>query len=97
MVPYRLLNFISAHFANITCSRTTQLDGEDPNIVFLLRCLYGAVQTVAVLLVLFVYHKANAAASDARNDVVIYVPPPPQVSQGLFRVVVSICALPYIL
>jgi hypothetical protein len=57
-----------------------KLDGEDPQIVFLLRCLYGAVQTVAILIVLFVYTKAAAAAADPVNNVKIYVPPPPQVS-----------------
>lgn len=57
-----------------------KLDGEDPNIVFLLRCIYGGVQTIAFLLVLFVYRQASAAAADATNDVTIYVPPPPQVS-----------------
>ena len=57
-----------------------KLDGEDPNIVFLLRCIYGGVQTIALLLVLFVYHRASAAAADATNNVIIYVPPPPQVS-----------------
>eukprot|EP01082_Thalassiosira_pseudonana_P004027 g3338.t1 g3338 contig12:1877940-1879229(-) len=55
-----------------------KLDGEDPQIVFLLRCLYGAVQTVAILIVLFVYTKAAAAAADPVNNVKIYVPPPPQ-------------------
>eukprot|EP00804_Cyclotella_cryptica_P014623 CCRYP_012647-RA/>CCRYP_012647-RA protein AED:0.04 eAED:0.04 QI:189/1/1/1/1/1/3/735/355 len=55
-----------------------KLDGEDPNIVFLLRCLYGAVQTIALILVLFVYTKASAAAADKANDVLVYVPPPPQ-------------------
>lgn len=37
---------------------------------------------MAVLLVLFVYHKANAAAKDTKNDVIIYVPPPAQVSSN---------------
>jgi hypothetical protein len=55
-----------------------KLDGEDPSIVFLLRCLYAAVQTASLLLVLYVYRRASAAASDNTNKVVIYVPPPPQ-------------------
>jgi len=55
-----------------------KLDGEDPNIVFLLRCCYGAVQTCALLLILFVNLKANAAAADKANNVKIYVAPPPQ-------------------
>jgi len=55
-----------------------KLDGEDPNIVFLLRCIYGTVQAMALLLVMFVYLRANAAAADPANNVVIYLPPPPQ-------------------
>ncbi len=58
-----------------------KLDGEDPNIVFMLRALYGAVQAVAVLVVLFIYTKAAAAAKERANEgVTIYVPPPPVVS-----------------
>jgi len=57
-----------------------KLDGEDPNIVFLLRCCYGAVQACALLLVLFINIKAGAAAADKANNVKIYVAPPPQVS-----------------
>ena len=57
-----------------------KLDGEDPNIVFMLRCLYGAVQSIAVMVVLFIFTKANAASKDGKNNVKIYVPPPPQVS-----------------
>eukprot|EP00804_Cyclotella_cryptica_P002259 CCRYP_020539-RC/>CCRYP_020539-RC protein AED:0.46 eAED:0.46 QI:23/0/0.5/1/1/1/2/0/244 len=57
---------------------TRKLDGEDPNIVLLLRCLYGAVQMLTLILVLFVYTKASAAAADKANDVLVYVPPPPQ-------------------
>jgi len=55
-----------------------KIDGEDPNIVFMLRALYGAVQAVAVLVVLFIYTKAAAAADEKANEgVTIYVPPPP--------------------
>ena len=57
-----------------------KLDGEDPNIVFLLRCCYGAVQACALLLILFINIKASAAAADKANNVKIYVAPPPQVS-----------------
>ncbi|KAL3811697.1 hypothetical protein ACHAXA_004063 [Cyclostephanos tholiformis] len=55
-----------------------KLDGEDPKIVLYLRCAYAAVQTVAVLIVLFVYLKANSASKDSANAVKIYVPPSPQ-------------------
>lgn len=59
-----------------------KLDGEDPNVIFMLRCIYGAVQTIAVLTVLFIYAKASAAAKDSGNKVKIYVPPPPQVKKS---------------
>lgn len=55
-----------------------KLDGEDPNIIHMLRCVYGAVQAIAVSIVLFIYMKANAAAKERSNNVKIYVPPPPQ-------------------
>ncbi|KAL3758613.1 hypothetical protein ACHAWU_008367 [Discostella pseudostelligera] len=55
-----------------------KLDGEDPNVIFYLRCLYGFVQTIAVMLVVFIYFKANAAAKESTNAVKIYVPSPPQ-------------------
>jgi len=57
-----------------------KLDGEDPNIIFMLRCIYGAVQAIAVLVTLFIYTKATAASNESGNAVKIYVPPPPQVS-----------------
>lgn len=57
-----------------------KLDGEDPNIIFMLRCVYGAVQTIAILVTLFIYTKARSAAKDRGNNVKIYVSPPPQVS-----------------
>ena len=56
-----------------------RLDGEDPKVVLYLRCAYAAVQCVAVIVILFVYYKANLAAKDKANAVKIYVPPPPQV------------------
>lgn len=55
-----------------------KLDGEDPNIVFMLRCLYGVMQTFAVILVLFIYYKANAASKEKENAVKIFVTPAPQ-------------------
>jgi len=54
------------------------LDGEDPNVIFMLRCVYGAMQTMAVMVVLFIYIKASGAAGDNGNTVKIYVAPPPQ-------------------
>jgi len=32
-----------------------KLDGEDDNIIFLLRCCYGVVQSIAFLVVLAIY------------------------------------------
>lgn len=55
-----------------------KLDGEDPKVVLYLRCVYAAVQTVAVFIVLFIYFKANAASKNSANAVKIYVSPPPQ-------------------
>lgn len=55
-----------------------KLDGEDENVVFLLRCVYGAVQSLAVIFVLYVYVKASAAAKQRENATKIYVPSPPQ-------------------
>lgn len=57
-----------------------KLDGEDPNIIFMLRCLYGGVQAIAVMVVLFIYMKASSASQEKGNAVKIYVPPAPQVS-----------------
>lgn len=56
-----------------------KLDGEDPNVIFLLRCAYGGVQAIAVMVVLFIFFKANAASKDKENaGIKIYVPPAPQ-------------------
>lgn len=55
-----------------------KLDGEDPDVIFMLRCAYGAVQSIAVIAVCLIYLKATAAASDRANAIKIYVPPPPQ-------------------
>jgi len=56
-----------------------KLDGEDPNIIFMLRCLYGGVQTIAIMVVLYIYLQANNAAKESENSKVkIFVSPPPQ-------------------
>ena len=75
-----------------------KLDGDDPNIIFMLRCIYGAVQAIAVLLTLFIYTKATAASNESGNAVKIYVPPPPQVSiVGLSLLCYISCILYYIM
>mmetsp|Transcript_9930 Transcript_9930/g.18119 ORF Transcript_9930/g.18119 Transcript_9930/m.18119 type:complete len:359 (+) Transcript_9930:167-1243(+) len=54
------------------------LDGDDPNVIFMLRCVYGVMQTLSMLLVIFIYFKATAAAKESGNAIKIYVSPPPQ-------------------
>jgi hypothetical protein len=48
-----------------------KLDGEDPNIVNMLRIAYAVMQVVCVSAVLYVYLKAQAI----KDDKVVYVPP----------------------
>lgn len=55
-----------------------KLDGEDPNIVFLLRCSYGTVQFLIFLITAYVYIQATAVSTGAGSDRTIYVAPPPQ-------------------
>lgn len=55
-----------------------KLDGEDPNIVFMLRCSYGAIQAMIVLAVLYIYMVAKKISTSSLKDVEIFVPPPPQ-------------------
>ena len=57
-----------------------KLDGEDPDTVFLLRCAYGTVQAVIVLLVAYIYISSQAVSNGKDKDRLIYVPPPPVVS-----------------
>jgi hypothetical protein len=53
-----------------------KLDGEDPNIVFMLRCAYGTIQTLIVLTALYVYMVASKIATSDVKDEEIYVSPP---------------------
>eukprot|EP00565_Helicotheca_tamesis_P005603 CAMPEP_0185724866 /NCGR_PEP_ID=MMETSP1171-20130828/1229_1 /TAXON_ID=374046 /ORGANISM="Helicotheca tamensis, Strain CCMP826" /LENGTH=356 /DNA_ID=CAMNT_0028392815 /DNA_START=107 /DNA_END=1177 /DNA_ORIENTATION=- len=55
-----------------------KLDGEDPNTIFLLRCAYGAVQAIMIVLVLYIYSQASALSKQKGHDKVVFVPPPPQ-------------------
>lgn len=55
-----------------------KIDGEDPNVVFLLRCTYFTVQAVVVLVVAYIYIKATSLATSKEYDRIVYVPPPPQ-------------------
>lgn len=57
-----------------------KLDGEDPNIVFMLRCAYGSVQLLIMLAVLYIYMVATKLSKSKLKDEEIYVAPPPNVS-----------------
>ena len=57
-----------------------KLDGENPDTVFMLRCAYGTVQAVIVLLVAYIYISSQAVSNGKDKDRLIYVPPPPAVS-----------------
>lgn len=63
-----------------------KIDGENPDTVFLLRCAYGAVQTVIVLLVAYVYIQSQSVKAGSDKDRIIYVPPAPVVSCRCTRV-----------
>lgn len=55
-----------------------KLDGEDPSIVFALRCSYGIIQGLILLAVLYVYLAAVKISKSPRKDDEIFVSPPPQ-------------------
>jgi len=55
-----------------------KLDGDDPNIVHMLRIAYGVVQTCCVLAVLYTYFVCSGAAAKHMTKIV-YVPPAPTV------------------
>jgi hypothetical protein len=56
-----------------------KLDGEDPDVVFMLRCCYFGVQSLILLAVIYVFLASQKMAGNKKiKDVVIYVAPPPQ-------------------
>ena len=55
-----------------------KLDGEDPDVVYLLRCTYFTIHFFIVLTVFHVFLTAQKMAKAKYADLVIYVPPPPQ-------------------
>jgi len=55
-----------------------KLDGEDPEIVFMLRCSYGIVQSFIILAVLYIFMVATKLSKSEVKDEEIYVSPPPQ-------------------
>ena len=58
-----------------------KLDGEDPNIVFMLRCAYGVVQSLILLAVLYIYMVAKKISESKVKDEEIYTAPAPNVSE----------------
>lgn len=54
-----------------------KIDGENPDTVFMLRCAYGAVQSIIVLLVAYIYISSRSVSSGKDKDRLIYVPPAP--------------------
>ena len=62
-----------------------KLDAEDPNIVFLLRCAYFSVQSIIVMITLYIYTQATKLGNGKHKDVVIYVPVPVQVCIRMIR------------
>lgn len=55
-----------------------KIDGEDPDIVFMLRCSYAIIQCLLVLAVLYVNMAAAKINKSKLKDKEIFVPPPPQ-------------------
>ncbi len=53
-----------------------KLDGEDPNIIFMLRCSYGIVQCLILLALLYMYMCAVKISQGKYKDDEIFVPPP---------------------
>jgi len=59
-----------------------KIDGEDPNMIFLLRCAYGTVQAIILSFTIYCYLKAQQMAGKENSNKTIYVPhvvpfPPP--------------------
>lgn len=54
-----------------------KLDGEDPDVIFMLRCSYFTVQFFLFLAVIYVYLAAKKLSNSIFKDMLIFVPPPP--------------------
>jgi len=52
-----------------------KIDGEDPKMIFLLRCSYFSVQAIILMIVAYIYFKSQAVAGDKQHDRTIYVAP----------------------
>lgn len=55
-----------------------KLDGEDPNIVFMLRCSYFSIQFCIALAVIYIFLVSKKLAGGIFKDTILYVAPPPQ-------------------
>lgn len=55
-----------------------KLDGEDPDIIFMLRCSYAIIQGLIILAVLYINMAAAKISKSKLKDKEIFVPPPPQ-------------------
>lgn len=69
--PTKMLIMLPLMFA------ARKLDGEDPDIIFMLRCAYFTVQFFIVLSCLYVFLQAQKIASSKFKELTIYVAPPP--------------------
>mmetsp|Transcript_60863 Transcript_60863/g.72251 ORF Transcript_60863/g.72251 Transcript_60863/m.72251 type:complete len:356 (+) Transcript_60863:297-1364(+) len=55
-----------------------KIDGEDANIVFMLRCSYFSIQGIILGIVLYIYIQASILANGPKGKSVFYIPQPPQ-------------------
>lgn len=53
-----------------------KIDGENPDMVFLLRCCYFSVQFIIALCALYVYLVSRKLASSKFKDMMVYIPAP---------------------
>jgi len=72
MAPNKMFIMLPVMFA------VRKLDGDDPNIVFMLRCSYITVQTIIVLSSIYIYLAAQKLSKSKMKDLVLYITPPPQ-------------------
>lgn len=55
-----------------------KLDGEDPNVILMLRCAYFTIQSIILGIVVYIYLQASKLIGDPKANRIVYVPPPPQ-------------------
>ena len=70
-----------------------KLDGEDPQIVFLIRVAYAVMQTCCLVAVLWTFFQVQSVRHS--NTTIVYVPAAPQVSVVfVLACVVCCCCVP---